>query len=113
MKSLWIFIGLVGTAESRKFLGAQHTSKEFSHKKPHFVTIEIFLHVVDNTSGYMHKKSRVTRKSGKCRILRLNTKVVFFHGEGLFLQMKWEAEGPFCNKYYPNCTILLGKYYIF
>ena len=26
--------------------------------------------------------------------------------------MKWEAEGPFCNKYYPNCTILLGKYYI-
>ena len=30
------FIGLVGTAESRKFLGAQHTSKEFSHKKTSF-----------------------------------------------------------------------------
>ena len=32
-------------------------------KKTHFVTIEIFLYVVGNTSGYMHKKSRVTRES--------------------------------------------------
>ena len=30
------FIGLVGTAESRTFLGGQHTSKEFSHKKTSF-----------------------------------------------------------------------------
>ena len=36
------FIGLVRTAESRQFLAAQHTSKEFSHKQTHFVTIEIF-----------------------------------------------------------------------
>ena len=30
------FIGPIGTAESQKFLGAQHTSKEFSHKKTSF-----------------------------------------------------------------------------
>ena len=30
------FMGLVGTAESRTILGAQHTSKEFSHKKNSF-----------------------------------------------------------------------------
>ena len=108
----WSFIGLVGTAESRKFLGAQHTSKEFSHKKTHFVIIEIFLYVVGNTSGSMHKKSWVTRKSGKCRILRLNTNVVFFHGEGLFfVQMKWRPRVHFVTnitqiaQYYRESTI--------
>ena len=79
----------------------------------HFVTIEIFLYVVGNTLDSMHKKSRVNRKSGKCGILRFNPKVVFFQWRRTFCcTNEMEAEGPFCNKYYPNCTILLEKHYM-
>ena len=73
------------------------------------MTIEIFWYAVGNTSGSMHKKSWVTRKSGKCRILRLNTKVVFFHGEELFLY-KWNGgRGSILQQIIPKLLNIVGK----
>ena len=57
----------------------------------------------------MHKKARVTGKSGKCRILRLNTKVVFFHGEGFFMY-KWNGgRGSILQQILPKLCNIVWK----
>ena len=82
MKLNSLFTGRIGRPEagarrSKIFWVPTHPWRILSQKKTHFVTIEIFLYVVGNPLGSMHMKSLRTGRSGKCRNLWSNTKVIF------------------------------------
>ena len=107
------FIGLVRNPEIPKFLEAQPTSKEFSHKKLILWLLRFFDMLLATLLILCTKCPELLVNRINCKILRFNTKVVFFQWRSTFCcTNEMEAEGPFCNKYYPNCTILLEKHYM-
>ena len=79
------FIGLAGIAESQNFSGAQPTFNKFCHKKNSFCDYWVFFICCWQHYGLYAQK--VLSKSGKWRILQLNTKLIFFHGDWMFFSL--------------------------
>ena len=113
MKLNSLFTGRIGRPESPKFFWVPTHPWRILSQKNHFVTIEIFLYVVGNHLGSMHNKSLRTGRSGKCRNLRSNTKVIFFVMiDFFFLLNKMVANQSFPNKLSPSYKIFYRKFYV-
>ena len=111
MKLNSLFTGRIGWFKGQNF-GSQPTRDEFCHKKKHFVTIEIFYMLLATLWALCIKKFLRTGRSGKCRNLRSNTKLIFFVMIDFFHGNKIVSNQSFLHKLSPNCRILYEKYHV-